>query len=107
MTGNQHFTVLPEHLTLLRRAFVSWDGCEYGAPAIDCKRPYGNGDVPDDIRELLSAPQLTDAECRELHEGTKTALQIVLVTGSFQAGDYRADKYTRDWEPVPASEAAA
>lgn len=93
-----HFMVLAEHLALLRRAYVSWDGCEYGAPAIDCKRPYGNGDVPDDIRGILSAPQLTDEECRELHEGTKTALQIVLVTGSFWPGEYVAEKYTRDWK---------
>ena len=47
------FTVTEEHLKLLRRAYVGWDPCEFGAPAIDCKRPYGNSDVISDIGEIL------------------------------------------------------
>ena len=30
-----------------------WDDCEFGAPAIDCKRPYGNSDVYNDIAKIL------------------------------------------------------
>lgn len=33
--------------------YVGWDDCEYGAPAIDCKRPYGNSSVEEDIAEIL------------------------------------------------------
>ena len=29
------------------------DGCEYGSPALDCKRPFGNSDVEADVLELL------------------------------------------------------
>jgi hypothetical protein len=36
------FTVTDDHLRLLRRACVSWDQAEFGAPEVDCKRPYGS-----------------------------------------------------------------
>lgn len=42
-----------EHLKLLERANWEFNDCEYGAPAIDYKRPYGNGDVEDDIATIL------------------------------------------------------
>lgn len=92
------FVVTPQHLALLRRANVRWVGSiEYGAPAIDPKRPYGNGDVESDIREILQAG-LTDEECRTLHEETTTALQIALSTGSFDVGPYASEPYSRKWE---------
>ncbi len=47
------FILTDEHVKLLRQANVSWDGCEFGAPGIDPKRPYGNGDVHSDIVEIL------------------------------------------------------
>lgn len=47
--GTETFEIKNEHLELLKRAFVSWDSCEYGAPAINCKRPYGNSYVEGDI----------------------------------------------------------
>jgi len=52
---------------LLRSANLSWDDCEYGAPQIDPKRPYGNSNVPDDIREKLGMEDLTDDDCRAIH----------------------------------------
>ena len=33
------FEVKLEHLKLLKRAYVRWEDCEFGAPSIDCKRP--------------------------------------------------------------------
>lgn len=46
--------ILPEHVKLLKRLEWQWQDCESGAPAVDCKRPYGNsGDPEDDIREIL------------------------------------------------------
>ena len=49
MFGDSHwfddgdeFELLEDHITLLQNAYLEWDeGCT-GAPAIDCKRPYGN-----------------------------------------------------------------
>jgi hypothetical protein len=51
--GKQYFTVTDEHLKLLRRTNVGWEDGEFGAPSIDCKRPYGNSSVYNDIAEIL------------------------------------------------------
>ena len=41
------------HLELLSQLRWEWDDCEYGAPAVNPKRPYGNSDVEEDIAEIL------------------------------------------------------
>lgn len=33
------FVVTEDHLKLLAQMYVRWEDCEFGAPAIDCKRP--------------------------------------------------------------------
>ena len=96
----RRFTVTDEHLRLLRRAYVTWDDTEFGAPEIDCKRPYGNSDVYSDIAEVLGIPEdewfeevmgvLPEAEWRflRLHVETAVVLQIALTTGEFRSGRY-------------------
>jgi hypothetical protein len=103
------FTVTDQHLKLLRRAYVGWDNGEFGAPAIDCKRPYGNSDVIADIADILEVPEsmwrdddedvLPDAELAltRLHAEVAIALQIALATGEFCAGRYVCDKYSANW----------
>ena len=54
----QTFTLKPEHIELLSRAYVSWDDCEFGAPEINPKRPYGNSDVYQDMLEILGLKEL-------------------------------------------------
>jgi len=49
----RRFEIKKEHLLLLKRAYVTWNDCEFGAPTIDCKRPYGNSDVIQDMLEIL------------------------------------------------------
>lgn len=104
MSASLRFELTAQHITLLRHACVDWDGCEFGAPAINCKRPYGNSDVVRDIAELLH-PEF--AALREgaqqdwlednaerlsgLHRETETALQIVLATGRMEPGVYQRD----------------
>lgn len=105
------FTVTEDHIKLLRRAYVGWEDCEYGAPAIDCKRPYGNSSVEQDIAEILGWPfddedGLTDEQsqqARRLHEGTRTALQIFLITGRMEVGAFaKSDTYdSRSWTKQP------
>ena len=94
------FTVTDEHLRLLRRAYITWDDVEFGAPGTDPKRPYGNSNVYGDIAEILDVPEskwadedlnpLLDAEWRflRLHVETAIALQIALATGEFRTGRY-------------------
>jgi len=100
------FTVTEEHLKLLRRAQVDWNDCEFGAPAIDGKRPYGQYSyVIADMAEILGIPDeqwsdsegepLPDAEeaFMKLHAETGIVLQIALTTGEFRAGRYLREGY--------------
>src|SRR5262249_10764951 len=98
----ERFTVTEEHLRLLRRAYVSWGGGEFGAPAINSKRPYRNSNVYGDIAELLGLvdgdwqdeveddwpPPELEWRFLKLHVETAIALQIGLATGEFRAGRY-------------------
>lgn len=95
------------HLKLLRRANVGWEDCEFGAPAIDCKRPYGNSSVYQDIAEILGwefdedegPTQEQEQTADRLHTETLDVLQIALCTGQFKAGSYyKQDRYNnRSW----------
>jgi len=112
------FIMTEDHIKLLTNAYVSWEYCEYGAPAIDGKRPYGNSNVVWDIAEILGwiVPSImTDEEdddfydgtgkfegiherAEKIHEETQTALQIILRTKSFVPGTYKRDTgWTRNW----------
>src|SRR6266702_4784821 len=94
----RRFTVTDEHLRLLRRAHVTSVDAEFGAPEIDCKRPYGNSDVYSDIAEILGIPEdewfeediapFPEAEWRflRLHVETAVVLQTGLATGEFRPG---------------------
>lgn len=110
MIHTLRFVVTDEHLKLLRRMNVGWQG----APGIDCKRPYGNSAVEQDMHEILtgekigrpgsSRDSLTDAELDRywrLHVETQMALQIALVVGKFEAGTYdETDEYRGDWKLI-------
>lgn len=108
----QEFTVTEEHLKLMRRACVRWEDCEFGAPSIDCKRPYGNSGVIQDIREILGEEGEVCLHCgeppddgdderyRKLHAETETVLEIILSTGLTLVGTYRRDNdYGGTWRP--------
>lgn len=108
------FVLTEAHIALLRRAYVGWDDCEYGAPAIDCKRPYGNSNVAGDIAEILgwdvdADEGLTRAQrdrASTLHAETQTALQVILATGAMKPGSYRrTEEYNnRSWVEDEAAE---
>ena len=102
----QLFTITDEHIKLSKRMFVEWDNCEYGAPCIDPKRPYGNSDVESDIAELIGYKSKVDdggerlfsavdrKYLRELHEDMRACLQIWLCTGEIRTGSYsKNDRY--------------
>lgn len=89
------FYVTTDHFKLLSHMYVGWDDGEYGAPAIDCKRPYGNSRVAQDIYDMLGWPydrdegvSNRDPRARKIHMEMQTVLQIVLCTGSFETGRY-------------------
>ena len=111
MSDSQFFELTNDHLLLLSRAYVGWDDCETGAPAIDCKRPYGNSYVVGDVAEILGweiadeRDGLTSVQvdrALELHRETLTALQIILIARDATPGVYRKrDRYdARSWQRV-------
>ena len=87
------FEFTDEHMKLLRAMYVDWEDGEAGAPAINCKRPYGNSDIHEDIAEVLGWELFEDADgqkhlsksqrdrAEKLHKETKDALQIFLLWG--------------------------
>ena len=99
------FQMTEVHLKLLSELNVVWRDCEYGAPAIDCKRPYGNTSVENDIAEILGWGELTDElmnRAERLHRELETALQIVLVTQKFEPGLYhqKNEYFIKDWKKI-------
>lgn len=64
------------HFTLLKNAYWRYEDCEFGAIAMDCKRPYGNSDVISDIRELTGSTASSDTLC-ELHERLGDVIRVV------------------------------
>lgn len=103
------FMVVDEHIKLLKAAWVSWDDCEFGAPCIDPKRPYGNSSVLSDIAGIIGLTVCEDEEgekhlsaeqailCSGLHREMEVALQILLSLCHIEAGEYECEKYGNKW----------
>jgi len=111
MFNKKKFELTENHLKLIRRMYVSYnDHCEFGAPEINPKRPYGNSDVYGDIGEILNIKphfigkydeDFSDEQeeyMLKLHKETAIALQVILSSGSFEPGIYQADEYDTNWE---------
>lgn len=104
------FTITEEHIKLLRSMYVGWQDCEYGAPEIDPKRPYGNSSVEADIHEILAGEteyELTReqrARYSVLHRETAAALQIFLSVGEMKPGIYETVRpfNRQEWRLVAA-----
>jgi len=109
------FTITEDHLKLINNMYVEYDDCEFGAPAVNPKRPYGNSAVYADMGEILGIiPTIIDEydeDCSEfdddqvammdkLHNETAMAIQIIFKTKKFEVGDYECEAYSTDWEKV-------
>ena len=109
------FTITEDHLKLLSNLNVHFDSSGYdGAPAVDCKRPYGNsGDVAYDVFRVLTGnywdydedgdemPEEMNEDFHKLHRETATTLQICLVMKEFKTGKFRKTFYGFDsWEKI-------
>ena len=108
MREETKFTVTADHIKLAKLMYVGWQDCEYGAPEIDPKRPYGNSDVELDIAEALGWRVGEDNEltreqqsaAAKIHAEMQTVLQILLqqsdllkVPATFE----RPSAYTIEW----------
>ena len=99
---SETFEVLPDHIKLLKASVVEFYSNSYeGGFSQDIKRPYGNSDVREDIKEILDTDDWQ--YCDLLHQQLAKVLEIVLVTEKFEPGLYRVDdKYThpKKWYKV-------
>src|SRR5688500_1942485 len=94
--GIIEFTILPEHLKLLRATQLCWsDKDGLGAWAVNGQRPYGATDIVPNIRRILEDESLTPEQALRLHKGAAQALQIALKTGKFRPKTFRAQKYSQ------------
>jgi hypothetical protein len=104
------FEVTKEHIKLLKEMYVSWWDCEFGAPAIDPKRPYGNRDVLRDLAETVygaknlrysrdgELPESIEIKLCDIHTEMKTVLQILVNNCRISPGMYwTKDDSERVW----------
>lgn len=86
------FLVTYDHIQLLLNSYVYWDDCEFGAPGIDPKRPFGNSDVEKDYEDITG--KTFDYR---VYKQLETCLQILIDNLSIHAGLYRYDKEDNRW----------
>lgn len=105
--------VTDDHVKLLKHAHVGWSDCEFGAPMISDKRPYGNSSVFQDMSEILNILFIEDDEPSDeqaeelyrLHAETMIVLQIILSNGELFRGRYtRDDEFDMEWKFKPSEE---
>jgi len=103
-------TITDDHLKLLKHACISWDERAFGAPGLDCKRPYGNSDVIDDMhrilysgRDLNEPTDDTKLYYREIHAELEYVIRIVFQHRSFEKATYVLDGLD-DWVKVAETE---
>lgn len=102
------------HLDLLKETSIDWDSCEFGAPCINCKRPYGDSDCENNIAEIIKLKKTgnwdkneemwnekaTD-QIKDIHKETQIALQIVLHCQTFELGKYKLlESGWQKWEKM-------
>lgn len=90
--GKDEFLVTYDHIQLLLNSYVYWDDCEFGAPGIDPKRPFGNSDVEKDYEDITG--KTFDYR---VYKQLETCLQILIDNLSIHAGLYRYDKEDNRW----------
>ncbi|MDP9843782.1 hypothetical protein [Streptosporangium lutulentum] len=108
MTEEFPFDVLPEHLALLRRARITWEGSEGvgGAPGLDRWTPFGSLDVYGDIAATVDGRTdgAHDPAAESRYDGLlldlTLVLEIVLRTGRFEPGRYVRSP-AGSWQPPP------
>lgn len=107
---SEQFKLTEAHIKLLSNANVGWNNIEWGAPGIDGKRPFGNGDVYADMANILGFPESGDEDepypeslrdyLDTIYKQLETALGIVLAAQTFEPGTYEADDYSRNWKKL-------
>lgn len=118
--GLRRFTLTSQHVKLLRQSNVRYSGnCEWGYVGLDCKRPFGNGDLVGDMARIIGIesvqtddgeehwpPGTRDKMVRMFKDELPIALSVVLAAGTFEPGEYECGQYADSWRPVAATAVA-
>ena len=83
------------HLKLLKTSYWRAEHTEFGAPAMDGKRPYGNSGVIEDIREITGLPN-SSTTLENLHWGLIGVLQLWVNKGCPALEDLLGEKIEYD-----------
>jgi len=101
------FKVTEAHIKLIKNMRFDYDEyTEFGAPRVDPKRPYGNGDVLRDMWKILgikkdgysSEYEFTEIEEQTLmylHKECTDALSILVQFLKLETGIYKRDIYQK------------
>lgn len=103
--------VTKNHIKLLQNLHIGWESCEFGAPGVDCKRPFGNSDVFGDIAEILGIKLPDDEEdyeeyekitdnLRKGYQELQDCLQILCQFLTIDVGTYVCEDYSYKWRRI-------
>lgn len=98
--------ITEDHLKLIKNFCFAWDSCEFGSPKVNCKRPFGNSAVFDDIGEILGIePEKQNGYSEKqkqymyrLYCQLKDVLQICCINLEFKCGRYERKEIYYDWQ---------
>lgn len=100
MPHPETFTLTADHLKLVRAMYFNYDpDTEHGAPEVNPKRPYGNSDVYDDMRDILGVKSLRKSQLDILHKETATVLQLMVQNCELPLGEYVQNRHSK-WDKV-------
>ena len=103
--------VTENHIKLLKNLYIDWEDCEFGAPCVNFKRPFGNSDVYGDMANILGIELADEEKNYELYEKQiyslgkgyrelQDCLQILVRNLSIEVGTYECDDYDTNWRRV-------
>ena len=116
---SNRFTLTTEHVRLLRALNWQWDDTEFGGPAVDPKRPFGNSTgIHEDIAQII-APEFAELPPNEVeswldettgwlesaYRETQMALAVVLSAGQITPGVYERGS-SGPWSLAAATDGA-
>lgn len=85
MADARTFDLTLEHIALLRRMVVAWNGSEVGAPTIHPDAPYGSLDRDGDIANVTGDDDTVEAD----HRAMGDALAVFLENATLKPGRYQ------------------
>ena len=107
--GKISFEIKQHHLDLLKKGYwKSNDFCEFGTVGLDTKRPFGNGDVYNDMSRIIYKRTKEEYSEEKIEEFNKiyfdelpTVLEIIFNTNEIKTGKYEKEEFSnKKWRMI-------